>query len=364
MVQLVPNEPVSHYNLGSLYRLTEKPADALKEFELAAKLDPTLAGPHFQLANAYRAAGRAEEAARENTTFLEIRKRQTGAAIPEDLDWSYFAEVMDPPEPANANDEGAPLPLTFDDREVANGSIGAPASAIAADVDADGRPDVIAWSAAGVKIFKSGETALPSGPLGEIKGIRFVAAGDFNNDGYPDLCVLSDSGGAWLQNAKGSFERRQAKTPAGPFNAAVWIDYDHDYDVDLLLVGASSALLRNGGQAGFTDQTTAFPFVDGTATGAVVFDQIPDTIGRDVLVTYANRAPVVYKDVLGGKFEARPVEAEGIDANGRAGRRRRRNYDVRPMCAGTDWRHRAVEPSEPVWVAPVGAGRRPCGGLR
>jgi Tfp pilus assembly protein PilF len=309
MVKLVPNEAVSHYNLGVLYRLTEKPVEGLREFELAAKLDPALAGPHFQLFNAYRAAGRAEEAAREQTTFQEIRKRQTGAAIPEDLDWSYFAEVMDPQEPVNANDDGAPVPLTFDDRAVPSGSIGNGAGRLlVADVDADGRPDVVAWSAAGVKIFRNGDTEMPPGPLAEVKGVRIVSAGDFNNDGYPDLCVIADSGVALFQNNKGRFERRAATLPAGPFNAAVWLDYDHDYDVDLFLVGATSALLRNGGQAGFADQTSAFPFVEGIATGAIVFDQISDAVGRDVLVTYANRAPVLYKDVLGGKFEARPIE--------------------------------------------------------
>src|SRR5262249_60671762 len=86
-VQLAPNEPISHYNLGYLYKLTDKPADALREFERASQLDPNLAGPHFQLFNAYREAGRADEAQREQQTFQEIKRRQTGAVMPEGLDW-------------------------------------------------------------------------------------------------------------------------------------------------------------------------------------------------------------------------------------------------------------------------------------
>ena len=88
MVERVPEEPVSHYNLGVLYKLTGKPDLALKEFEAALKLDSNLAGPHFQLSNAYRAAGRAEDADREFQLFQQIKKRQAGAVIPEDLEWS------------------------------------------------------------------------------------------------------------------------------------------------------------------------------------------------------------------------------------------------------------------------------------
>lgn len=307
MVRLVPAEPVSHYNLGYLYRLSDKPAEALKEFELAARLDPGLAGPHFQLYNSYRAAGRADEAAREQAIFQSIRKRQAGAAVPEDLDWSYYAEIFDPAEPANANDEATPLPLRFQDRTLPQGSTSGGPGLLAADLDADGRVDLVAWSASGVRLFRNGETPIPNSGLDEVKAVRSVAAGDFNNDGWPDLCILTDSGPALYQNAKGRFQRRPVALPAAAFSAAVWLDYDHDYDVDLLLLGAASALLRNNGQAGFGDQTADFPFVAGSATAAVVFDLLPDTIGRDLLVTYAGRSPVVYKDLLGGRFEARPV---------------------------------------------------------
>jgi hypothetical protein len=322
MVRLVPDEPVSHYNLGYLYRLTDKPAEALREFEMAAKLDPNLAGPHFQLYNAYRAAGRAEDAAREQATFQRIRKRQAGAAVPEDLDWSFYAEILDPAEPANANDETAPLPLRFLDRPVPRAAALEAPGLVSADLDADGRADLVLWSRAGVRLFRNGETEVSNSGLDALKGVRSVAVGDLNNDGFPDLCIVTDAEVALYQNAKGRFQRRPTPIPSGSFAAAAWIDYDHDYDVDLLLVGEASALLRNNGQAGFSDQTADFPFVAGAATGAVVFDMVPDTIGRDVAVTYAARSPVVYRDVLAGRFEARPVDgvapASGLKVVGAA----------------------------------------------
>ncbi|HEV7517225.1 MAG TPA: tetratricopeptide repeat protein, partial [Thermoanaerobaculia bacterium] len=91
MIALVPDEPASRYNLGVLLAGGGKPDLALAEFEKAAALAPQLAGPHFQLYNAYKKAGRASDAARELATFQEIKKRQAGVAVPEDLDWSAYA---------------------------------------------------------------------------------------------------------------------------------------------------------------------------------------------------------------------------------------------------------------------------------
>jgi len=95
MVQLVPGEPISHYNLGTLYKLTGRQADAIREFQTAAKLDPHLAAARFQLYNAYRTSGKPEEAKAELAEFQRLKKQQEGAAIPEDVEWSAYAEVYD-----------------------------------------------------------------------------------------------------------------------------------------------------------------------------------------------------------------------------------------------------------------------------
>src|SRR5580658_10760410 len=117
MLRLAPEEPVSHYNLGVLYKLMGKRSESLKEFETASRLNPNLAGPHFQLYNAYRQAGRAADAARELQTFQELKKLTAGAAVPEDMEWSYYAEIYDPVEPRPETDPAPPL--KFDDRKLA-----------------------------------------------------------------------------------------------------------------------------------------------------------------------------------------------------------------------------------------------------
>ena len=325
MVKLAPNEPISRYNLGYLYKLTDKPAEALREFERAAALDPNLAGARFQLFNAYRDAGRAEDSQREQQMFQEIKRRQAGAAVPEDLDWSFFAEIVDPADPKNAVDTAAPAKVTFGDRKLDGPFTAEGAGAIVLDADGDARADLIAWAAAGARLYENGDTLVETSGLNRLKTVRNIAAGDFNNDGLPDLCVITDAGPALFVNAAGTFAASPVTLAAGSFTKAVWIDYDHDYDEDLVLLGDAPKLYRNNGTAGFSDNTADFPFVRGRAIDGVAFNLVKDTPGRDLAVTFADRAGVVYKDLLAGKYRAEDVAA--LPANTRSLLAQDINYD-------------------------------------
>jgi tetratricopeptide (TPR) repeat protein len=259
MVKLIPDEPVSHYNLGVLHKVGGNAAAALAEFETAARLNPNLAGPHFQLYNAYRQAGRANDAARELALFQEIKKRNEGAAVPEDMEWSYYAEIYDAREPAAL--EQVPLPDRYEPP-----------------------------------------------PPAEIKDAVSVSYGDFDNDGAADLCAITKTGAVLYHNEKGKFRPLPVALPPGRYTKAVWLDYDHDYDLDLFLLGEKSVLMRNNGAAGFSDESAGFPFVTGAAVDAAPIDLIADTGGFDLVVSYQNRAGVLYRDRLAGKYEAVPID--------------------------------------------------------
>ncbi|HWF07787.1 MAG TPA: FG-GAP-like repeat-containing protein [Bryobacteraceae bacterium] len=304
MVKLVPNEPISHYNLGVLYKLNGKTDDALREFETSSKLNPRLAGPHFALYNAYRTMNRPDDAAREQKTFNDIKKAQQGAAVPEDLEWSFYAEIYDITDPANAKDAAPAKPAKLAARKLADGFDAASAGVVTADVDGDGNPEIIAWSNNGIKIFKNGSTTPLDAGLGALKDVISISPGDYNNDGLADLAILTKAGAELWTNKKGKFEKANVTIPEGAYNKAVWLDFDHDYDLDLFLLGDKSALLRNNGTAGFSNVSNNFPFVQGRALGGALLDITPDTDGMDLAVSYSDHPGVLYVDKLGGRYEA------------------------------------------------------------
>ncbi len=314
LLKLVPDEPITHYNLGVLHKQADKRDEALREFETAERLNPDLAAAHFQLYNLYRQAGRAADAARELAIFQKLKVLTEGAAIPEDVEWSYYAEIYDPIAP-RPESEPAPPPK-FDDRKVADGFDAHTAGMLIVDAFGSRRPDLLVWSAKGARLFRNGTTLVADSGLGDLKDVVSIAAGDYDNDGLPDLCVITSSGAALYHNDKGKFRKSPLKLPAGRFAKAVWIDFDHDYDLDLILLGENAALARNNGEAGFSDETALFPFQKGVAIDATPIDLIADTNGVDLAVSYRDHAGVLYRDRLLGKYEAQPLDALPAGARG------------------------------------------------
>jgi hypothetical protein len=318
MVHLLPQEPVSHYHLGALYKLKGDTAAAIQEFETARGLNPRLAAPHFQLYGLYRQAERPQDAAAELRIFQDVKKQQEGAAVPEDMDWSFYSEIYDP---MDAPRLPPPAPSVYRDEKLGAGFQGVTVVAL------DGaRPSLIAWSRERVAVYRNGRIPVPNSGLEDLRDVVFIAPGDFDNDGLPDLCVITTKGAALYRNVTGKFQKH-ADLASGSFRQALWLDYDHDYDPDLFLLGDDSKLLRNNGDAGFSDETPRFPFVAGRALELGQFDVGPDTPGFDFMVSYDGGRTIRYRDKLGGVYEAseskiafvasEPAAMADFTANGR-----------------------------------------------
>jgi hypothetical protein len=184
--------------------------------------------------------------------------------------------------------------------KLADGFDPASAGLAAADIDGDGHPEIIAWSANGVKVFRNGSASPVECGLGAVQDVISISPGDFNNDGLTDLAILTKSGAELWTNRKGKFEKLDVFIPEGEYNKAIWIDYDHDGDLDLFLLGDKSILLRNDGAAGFTDIHNNFSFVAGRAVDGAL-------LGTDLFVIYSDRPGVLYIDKLGGRYEAQDL---------------------------------------------------------
>ncbi len=326
MLARTPDEPIAHYQLGALYNQVGRRHDAQAQFEKAAELDPLLAAARFQLYNLYRLQGNGETAKRYLGDFERIKNVQKSWVIPENAEWCDYAEIYDPPPAARA-EAPAPAESKFTDTRL-DGTVD-PATAGLALIDStgSGQTDLLVWSSRGILLFLKGERPASGTGLEGLSGVIDVAPGDFNNDGLMDLCVLTDAGPLLYRNTGGKFVREKASLPARRFDRAVWVDYDHDYDLDLMLLGPEPALLRNQGEAGWSDHTADFPFVKGAVTSARKLRVNPDSKAFDLAVFYSDRQPVLYRDQLGGRhttesFAGRPgtermlVEAD-FDATGR-----------------------------------------------
>jgi len=295
--KLVPNEPIAYYQLGTLNRAAGRVPEATQDFEKSAALNPDLAAAHFQLYNIYRQSARPEDAAKQLAIFKDLKAKTEGAAIPEDVDWCNYAEIYDPPRAATPI-AGKP---TYDDRTLTDAT-----GMLLIDVTAAGHSDLLAWSTTAIHLYRNGTEQVNNTGLEQIRGAISIAAGDFDNDGFNDLCILTDAGPRLYRNNRGHFEPFEASLPNRRFERAIWIDYDHDYDLDLVLLGDHPALMRNQGKAGFEDRTADFPFITGHPTDAFKLRFIPDSKAFDLAVVYSDHAAVLYNDQLGGRYTVTP----------------------------------------------------------
>jgi tetratricopeptide (TPR) repeat protein len=306
MIRLTPNEPMAHYNLASVLRSKGDLEGALPEFLEAEKLNPNLAGPHFQLFSLYQRMGKREEAMKERQAFEEAKKHNEGAAVPEDMEWCFYAELYDPPDPRPyAGSE----PTKYDDKTVATGIGAAYAGMVLIDSETSGNPDLVVWSEKGVALYRRGVQAANGIGLDGLSGVRSVVVGDYDNDGFADLAILTASGASLFHNDHGKFSKSVDLPNTAGATALLWLDYDHDNDLDLLAFGQTSSLMRNIGSGKFEDHSAGFPFVKGQALEAVRFAVRGDTAAQDFVVSYADRPATLYHDRLNEKFEPEEIAA-------------------------------------------------------
>ena len=75
-VKLAPDYFLAHNTLGRTLLATGQTANAIQELQTAVRLEPQSPENHFDLAEAYRAAGRKEDAAKEQAEFQRIKKQR------------------------------------------------------------------------------------------------------------------------------------------------------------------------------------------------------------------------------------------------------------------------------------------------
>jgi len=82
-VKISPDYFLAHNALGRALLADGKTAEAIQELQKAVELEPNAPENRFDLAEAYRAAGRKLDAEKETAEFVKIKKqRQSQGSMP------------------------------------------------------------------------------------------------------------------------------------------------------------------------------------------------------------------------------------------------------------------------------------------
>jgi FG-GAP-like repeat/Tetratricopeptide repeat/ASPIC and UnbV len=229
----------------------------------------------------------------------------------------------------------AGLPATGGAVAAVPDSQGGPTTVAAGDIDGDGTDDLFVsrWSAtdrrpiAQLYRVQGGfvrDASARSGislPQGATHGIF----ADYDNDGWLDLFVIGGERRGHLFRNRGDatfteVTSRAAVADVRGATASVFVDLDHDGDVDLLLVGdGGRTVYRNNLDGTFTEATAAFGLAGGTRERNAVFADL-DSDGRiDLFVTSDQGTNALFRNGGTAQRFSDVMAQSGLTTNGGSG---------------------------------------------
>jgi tetratricopeptide (TPR) repeat protein len=386
VLKIDPSDVGANVNLGQVYSQQRKYTEAVAVFRTALAAEPYNATALYSLGTALLRAGQRDEGQQTIARFQELRQRGSATTLGQNyLDQGRYAEAVastgaEPelieraaPQVAYTDATNAVLPsapavtregaqsvnttqvfgrsfkgVALNDatrREIAN-ALGGCATLF--DFDGDGDLDLFWSGTSGQRLYRNDggkftDVTGASGALASQTGGASVGAvaGDYDNDGKPDLFVIRDGGLALYHNDGGgkfSDVTNTAGIPAYQYlpGAVAFVDADHDGDLDVFVAGladlskapageaifpedfapAPNLLLRNDGNGKFTDTTAAAKLNTSGHAVAVVPTDFNNRRDIDLLVVGYGEAPALYSNQRDGTF--RNVAGEvGLTARGR-----------------------------------------------
>jgi tetratricopeptide (TPR) repeat protein len=327
VLRLDPDDPGARIHLAQIHLQERRFDEALSLASDALAAEPYNVTAAYTVALALTRAGQSAEGQRAMERFEALRDSAYGVTYSQlylgqgrhgEALASTGAEpdLVDPGTPAvtfsdaTGNVLPSPVPQAVAPRE--RGGI------TLFDADGDGRLDLLVAGGGPLRFFRNDNGRLVEDaarlPGSALENARGAIAGDYDNDGRPDLFVLLDRGYALLrQTDNGRFEDVGARAlpPSGPpASAAAFADVDHDGDLDILTAGASVRLLRNNGDGTFTDISSeaGVEAAPGPARGiaAVDFDNRRDI---DIFLAAASAPPMLLRNMRDGTFRAAAADA-------------------------------------------------------
>jgi tetratricopeptide (TPR) repeat protein len=326
VLALDPRDPGARVQLGQIHLQQRKYAEALQLFQTALTDEPYNVTAAYNAALALTRGGRADEGRQAMEKFQSLRDSAYGVTYSQ----TYLAqgryaeaiastgaepELVDPATPdvtfAEATSAFLPAADTPQAQAPSAGGI------TLFDLDGDGDLDLAEIGPAGARLLRNDgrrladDTARAGLASARTAGTG-VVAGDFDNDGRPDLLLLQSDGTRLLhQKTNATFEDIAPSAGLGaPGSSAALADVDHDGDLDIVIAGATTRVLRNNGNSTVTEITAAAGFGGSldhpVAIAPTDFDNRRDI---DILVADAGRGPVLFRNMRDGSFRDATAEA-------------------------------------------------------
>jgi tetratricopeptide (TPR) repeat protein len=368
---LEPDSVATHYLSGLRHARLAEFERAIAYFEEAARLDPHTAALRFQLANAYQATGRHEKAtlqfraaldldpfhaaahhrlasyARDAGDAQELERRSRELERLKQLfgEPSLSAELLEAcvytrAEPAAAAVSRAGMKrrgvgVRFRDatREMIPDEFERSAPAVAAtvlDLDESGRYTLFVASAdGGASLLAPGadgafhriplDLELSQAMLSSVRLMILTGSlegSDPETPEYPapqlltDLMLLGDKGAQLLgrTDPRTFTDLTVSAGLAGVTgNAARWIDYDHDGDIDLIVASELGlALWQNGFAGQFEDVTHSVGIDEDLPVWDVAAVDLDSDVAVDLVVARGAQPTRVFENRRTGQFAAQP----------------------------------------------------------
>ena len=381
VLKLDANDVGTNVNLGQIYSQQRKYPEAIAVLRTALAAEPYNATALYNLGTALLRQGKRDDGQKVIQQFQELRQRGSGTTLGSNyLEQGRYAEaiastgaepeLVSPEVPAvvfnNATSAvlgsaqqlgdavGASRPV---DLQTKSETLSAGRRKLASwlsgsvslfDFDVDGDLDLFWISATAQYLYRNDagkftDVTSQSGALtGKFAGIGGNAvAGDYDNDGKPDLLVVRSASLTLFHNDGGKFSdvTATAGLPSYPYlsSSIAFADIDHDGDLDLFIcgladlsktpksgedadfpdgfAGAPNMLLQNDGNGRFSDVTARAKLSGGGHTTALVPTDYNNRRDVDLLVVNYGKAPELFSNMRDGSF--RDVANEvGLAANG------------------------------------------------
>jgi tetratricopeptide (TPR) repeat protein len=348
VIEIDDSDADTWYFLGTVYSQLKQFPQAIDAFEHALKLNPLHASAQFGLSRALQQSGDTPHAREHLARFQYITQNKLGAAmsLAYGEQGKYSLAEESPAAPTKVLPQ---IPVKFVDVTKGSGILGTSSAektsdflgqvipgACFIDYDNDGKIDVLVADHGpdgGLGLFHNVgagrfEDVTKRSGLDPKMHALGCTAGDYDNDGFPDLALTLRNQILLLHNEKyGTF--RDVTASAGISNhgselGVTFVDYDHDGDLDLYItrmgqqpdsnqttadqatarpVGLlTNFMFRNNGDGTFTDVTDSEGLgATGLSLGAIGTDYNND---RAVDIVVSGGFPTVFENPREGKFTA------------------------------------------------------------